>query len=128
MPTVSSLFYPYAAKIWLEHWFWCYFIAMTTDQCASPLIEGIPTACRECAGDLCLRQQVLNMALGFTESLLCLHCLAKENGKEPDEMLGDLKVYIYSRECFKSQWIKYLDESYCPSPKGCYPSVCFEEI
>ena len=43
------------------------------------------------------------------------------------EMLDDLRIYIYSRECFKSQWVKYLDESYCPSPKECYPSVCFAE-
>lgn len=100
---------------------------MKNDDCGLLLIDGISTACAECSRKLCLRQQVLNMALGFTERLLCLHCLALENDKEPDEMLADLKVYIYSRECFKSQWIKYLTESYCPSPKECYPSVCFEE-
>lgn len=93
----------------------------------SLLIEGAPSTCKRCSIRLCLRQQVLNLALGFTEAMQCLNCLAQTNGKDAAEMLDDLKIYIYSRECFKSQWVKYLDETYCPSPKECYPSVCFAE-
>ena len=70
----------------------------------------------------------MNLALGYQSDLLCLECLALESEKPPTQILDDLKAYAFSRECFKSQWVKYIDESYCPSYEECYPSVCFEEV
>ena len=100
---------------------------MKANDC-QPLIEGCASTCSSCARPLCLRQQVINLALGFVDEMRCLQCLGDENKKKPDSVLDDLMVYIHSRECFKSQWVKYLDESHCPFPKECYPSVCFKEI
>lgn len=102
------------------------FIIMTESSCHL-LIDGCPTQCCACQISLCLRQQVVNLALGFTDVMHCLNCLAQKNQKEPEFILDDLQIYIQSRECFKSQWVKYLDETFCPSPKECYPSVCFKE-
>jgi hypothetical protein len=89
------------------------------------LIEGLETSCSSCGQPLCLRQQVLNLALGTEQDLLCLACLAKENGKTREEMLVDMGPYVLSRECFYKQWRLYKSDADCPDPLGCLPKNCF---
>jgi len=89
------------------------------------LIEGLETTCCRCHSRLCLRQQVLNLALGADQDLLCLGCLAKENGKDRAQMLSDLGPYVVSRECFLKEWSKYKSEEACPDREGCLPKNCF---
>ncbi|MBX9939089.1 MAG: hypothetical protein K2Y32_07545 [Candidatus Obscuribacterales bacterium] len=89
------------------------------------LIEGLPTACAECGALICLRQQVLNLALGEDETLLCLPCLAQDNESSSEELLVRLAQYIQGRDCFLKEWSRYCDRSYCPNPDGCLPAVCF---
>ena len=97
------------------------------EQDCELLIEGCPKQCSVCDISLCLRQQVLSLALGYVKTMYCLNCLGRENQKDPAVILDDLKIYIDSREWFKRQWVKDLDDSFCPHPKECYPSVCFME-
>jgi len=89
------------------------------------LIDGLETLCCRCQAPLCLRQQVLNLALGTEEDLLCLGCIALENGKSREQMLADLGPYVVSRQCFEKEWSKYNSESACPDPLGCVPKNCF---
>lgn len=89
------------------------------------LIEDLPTHCRRCQSPLCLRQQVLNLALGEDSELLCLSCLAQDNDSQSEKLLKDVGAYISGRECFAKEWDKYLDSSFCPSPLTCYPDICF---
>jgi len=93
-------------------------------QCPQ-LIEGLETICSSCRTHLCLRQQVLNLALGAEQDLLCLNCLARENGKSREQILEDLGPYVLSRECFSREWKKYLSRDACPDPLGCLPENCF---
>jgi hypothetical protein len=90
------------------------------------LIEGLETTCALCAAALCLREQVLNLALSQTNRLLCLLCLAKDNDKPAEEVLEELKAYILTRECFAKEWVKYLDQGFCPKQSTCYPAPCFK--
>lgn len=89
------------------------------------LIEGLETGCSRCGKALCLRQQVLNLALGAEQGLLCLGCLAEDSGKEREEMLADLGPYVLSRECFLKSWRLYQSEADCPDRSGCLPKSCF---
>jgi hypothetical protein len=89
------------------------------------LIEGLETTCHQCLKKLCLRQQVLNLALGEDKDLLCLACLAQANGKASDQLLASLGPYVQSRQCFYKEWRKYASESACPDPLGCLPKSCF---
>ncbi len=89
------------------------------------LIDGLEVVCHGCGKDLCLRQQVLNLALGSEQDLLCLACLAAEHGKSRAEMLADLGPYVVSRECFLKEWSKYADVEDCPDRTGCLPKNCF---
>jgi hypothetical protein len=89
------------------------------------LIEGLPGQCLRCGRKLCLRQQVLNLALGVDDELLCLPCLAADNGKAPADLLASLGPYVQSRQCFYKEWRKYASEAACPDPLGCLPKTCF---
>jgi hypothetical protein len=89
------------------------------------LIEGLESGCSRCGKALCLRQQVLNLALGAEQDLLCLGCLARENSKEPGELLADLGPYVLSRECFAKQWRLYKSDADCPDRLACLPKECF---
>jgi len=93
-------------------------------QCLQ-LIEGLETICARCRRELCLRQQVLNLALGAEQDLLCLTCLAQDNGNSREQMLANLGPYVISRECFAREWKKYGDRGACPDPVGCLPENCF---
>jgi len=95
---------------------------------ACQLIEEIPSVCQSCAADLCLRQQVLNLALGEEKEVLCLNCLAADNNKSAEQLLQSLSEYIVSRECFAKQWRRYASRDFCPDPQGCLPTVCFGKL
>jgi hypothetical protein len=98
---------------------------MNAPQCLT--IEGLETQCQACLKPLCLRQQVINLALGHENGLSCLSCLAKAENKKPEELLSALKDYIKRRDCFSIQWKRYKDVEYCPDPENCYPKTCFQE-
>ncbi len=85
--------------------------------------------CPICKHLLCKRQEVINLALGFTQEMKCLHCLSKSAEATGDTVsfLLRMKDYVGSRQCFAKEWQKYTVESQCPSPKTCYPAQCFSE-
>lgn len=90
------------------------------------LIEDVPAACGVCGASLCLRKQVINLALGNSESMSCLICLGKEIGQSPEELLKRVKGYVHERDCFKKQWVRYESQDWCPDPDGCFPKECFQ--
>lgn len=91
-----------------------------------PLVEGAARLCHKCQAPLCLRKQVINLALGLTEEMMCLSCLGKENEQDPRELLEGLRDYIDQRECFAKQWRRYESVDYCPDRHGCISDVCFK--
>lgn len=88
-------------------------------------IEGAPAFCAECAAPLCLRKQVINLALGYADEMYCLVCLAGEKNKDPEDILVSMRDYVHLRECFRTQWLRYRNRNWCPDPKGCFPNICF---
>ncbi len=80
-----------------------------------------------CDRILCTRQEVINLALGFTEDFRCIHCLATdlEASKDAQLLLLRMKDYVNSRPCFAKEWQKYTSGKDCPSPNTCYPAPCF---
>ena len=95
------------------------------DDPAHPLVEGAARKCHRCGYLLCLRQQVINLALSNTDEMFCLNCLSKENEQTPEAVLKGIMSYIQQRDCFRKEWIRYSDVDFCPDRKGCLPSVCF---
>jgi|SRR6516162_2091578 hypothetical protein len=91
------------------------------------LLEQAPKLCSKCGKAICLRKQVINLVLGNEEEMFCLVCLGADSGQEARQVLLTAKEYIKSRDCFKKEWIKYEDKSYCPDPKGCFLTDCFAE-
>jgi hypothetical protein len=91
-----------------------------------PCIEGGRSHCSKCNSALCVRKQVINLALGNVDDMFCLICLGKDSEREPEEVLEGIKTYILSRPCFKKEWVKYPDVSYCPEPESCFPGMCFQ--
>jgi len=91
----------------------------------APLVEGAPTVCSACGAALCLRKQVINLALGNDEKMFCLGCLAKQTGQSAQSVLREIKPYAQSRECFYKEWLRYVDVQYCPDRLGCFPGECF---
>ncbi len=91
-----------------------------------PSLEVEPIACFDCGTVLCLRKQVINLALGNIDTMWCLVCLAGHNSQEPEDTLARVKAYLKGRECFASQWNRYkmID---CPDPKRCFPDTCFAD-
>lgn len=79
-------------------------------------IVDAPSACANCGQSLCLRQQVVNLALGQTERMLCLTCLATENEQSQNEILESIVPYILSRDCFAKEWRRHTSDAHCP---GC---------
>lgn len=91
------------------------------------IVEKAPLHCAQCGARLCLRKQVINLSLGNAEEMLCLVCLSNNNSKAPQEVLSQMRAYVVGRQCFRNQWLKYRNESYCPEPDNCFPDICFEE-
>jgi hypothetical protein len=87
-------------------------------------IKDLP-GCSSCSHRLCLRQKVINLALGNTEIMYCLDCLGEKENNPPERLLAKIKDYTKARECFHKEWIKYKDVSYCPEPESCFPKTCF---
>jgi hypothetical protein len=90
------------------------------------LIKEAPLFCKSCGKPLCLRKQVLNLALGYTSEMHCLVCLSKMNETTEIDLLNTTKPYILSRKCFQKEWVKYLNVDFCPDKQGCYPETCFQ--
>lgn len=90
-----------------------------------PNIEGAPGQCKTCHSALCLRKQVINLALGNTDEMYCLECLAKESDVTPADVLCNTKQYLVGRECFRKEWVKYESDGDCPDPDNCLPGFCF---
>jgi hypothetical protein len=63
--------------------------------------------CDACGVPVCERQSLMNLALDEEESLLCLPCLAKQQGANPEALLATTKRYILSRDCFKKPWLAF---------------------
>lgn len=89
-----------------------------------PLVEGAPTACKSCQAVLCLRQQVVNLALGQVDVMSCLHCLAVENEQSEADVLENIVPYILSRDCFAKEWRRFSGVEDCPVPGGCHSVLC----
>jgi len=89
------------------------------------LIAELSSKCASCGKLICLRQQVINLALGYTEELRCLICLAGEHDQTTAALLSTTKDYVMRRECFAKEWIKYKTRDFCPDKIGCIPDVCF---
>jgi hypothetical protein len=94
-------------------------------KACAPLVQGAPVACAGCSAPLCLRKQVLNLAVGNIDVMFCLQCLAQQSDQAPDELLAGMKLYVLGRDCLKKEWHKYESEDFCPAPESCYPSICF---
>jgi hypothetical protein len=92
-----------------------------------PLVDGAPRACHRCEAPLCLRKQVVNLALGLTEQMMCLECLARDNAQNARELLEGLQDYIQGRDCFAKQWRRYESVEFCPDKKNCLPDQCFQK-
>lgn len=99
----------------------------TAIACDGKLVPGAPPQCARCGAMLCGRKQVMNLALGFVDTMLCLKCLGKELDREPAEIIEQLIPYIRLRECFNKSWLAYRQVEDCPDRDGCLPAVCFEK-
>ncbi len=77
--------------------------------------------CSDCAKELCMRQQLINLAVGRADIMYCLSCLGKRENVQAEQLLAKIKHYILSRQCFQKEWIKYKDLSSCSDPENCLP-------
>lgn len=81
--------------------------------------------CHTCKSSLCLREQVINLSLGYEEKMYCLTCLGDIENQSTDSILSRLKGYIHSRQCLSTEWVKYRNISFCPKVISCLPNICF---
>lgn len=88
-------------------------------------VEPVLLTCGRCAKAICLRQHVINLALGNTEEMFCLDCLGDDGSKSGEEVLAGIKTYVLQRECFRKEWVRYENVKYCPDPEHCFPQTCF---
>jgi hypothetical protein len=95
------------------------------DVAGATLLPELPSNCSHCGKAICLRQQVINLALGYTEDLKCLICLASEHDQTPESLLASTRDYVMRRDCFSKEWIKYKTRDFCPDKLGCFPDICF---
>jgi hypothetical protein len=99
----------------------------------NPLAEKVgllpepPGECASCSQTVCLRQQLISMALGYTEKTLCLICLSNEMGRTREDILETVLPFIEKRDCFAKPWNRYENVNYCPFPKACIPDTCFQK-
>ncbi len=90
-------------------------------------VEGVATQCGNCGAALCIRKQVINLALGNAETLLCLTCLAQSEGETPASLILGMAGYIMGRDCFRKEWVRYQTVVDCPEPETCIPQTCFNK-
>jgi TusA-related sulfurtransferase len=84
---------------------------ISDDVALSCLQEEALLDCNACLAKLCLREKLINLALGRTKIMYCLYCLAKQENTPPERLLAKIKSYILSRKCFQKEWIKYMSHS-----------------
>lgn len=100
---------------------------MLSESERNECIEGGQPNCAQCRAPLCIRKQVVNLALGNVDSMFCLTCLGKDSERSAEDVLINIKGYVLSRPCFKKEWIKYPDVSACPQPVSCFAEACFAD-
>ncbi len=86
---------------------------------------GAEEACIQCGVELCRRQIVLNLALGYETEYRCISCLAKEKNQAPLKLFNYLLNYIKTRPCYMIMF----DTSRCDETRivGCsYRSSCIK--
>lgn len=100
----------------------------------NPLAEKVgllpepPANCASCAEEVCLRQQLISMALGYADKTLCLVCLAADTGRSREDVLETVLPFISKRDCFLKPWRRYENVDYCPFVDKCIPKTCFQEL
>ena len=86
-------------------------------------------SCNQCDQEICTRQVVFNLALGYTETYTCISCLAKEKNQPAQELFNYLLRYIQTRPCYMIMWEKSrCDETRmlgCPYTSSCLPKTFF---
>jgi hypothetical protein len=90
-------------------------------------VEGALTRCSECGAALCIRKQVINLAMGNVDTAFCLNCLAKIERETPESIISGLAGYIMGRDCFRKEWLRYRSVRDCPEPTTCIPQTCFNK-
>lgn len=90
-------------------------------------VAGAPTQCGRCGAALCIRKQVINLAMGNVDVLYCLNCLAEIEQETPEKLVSGLVGYIMGRDCFRKEWVRYKTIQDCPTPDACIPRTCFNE-
>lgn len=93
-----------------------------TDQ-----VEGALSTCSKCGAGLCIRKQVINLAMGNVEAAFCLVCLAQIEQETPEKVISGLVGYIMGRDCFRKECLRYSGIPDCPEPKTCIPQTCFNK-
>lgn len=91
------------------------------------LLPEPPHDCAECGKRVCLRQQLISMALGYVEKTVCLECLAKDTQRSREDVLETVLPFISNRDCFIKPWNRYQSVKHCPYPDTCIPGKCFQE-
>lgn len=81
---------------------------------STPETSFFDYSCDMCGAPVCERLQLMNLALGYEESLCCLDCLAQQQEMPPAELAEFAKSYVHSRDCFKNPWLKF---NAAPCPK-----------
>ncbi|MBX9687476.1 MAG: hypothetical protein K2X27_12285 [Candidatus Obscuribacterales bacterium] len=99
----------------------------------NPLAEKVgllpepPGFCANCNEEVCLRQQLISMALGYAELTYCLKCLAADTARTREDVLETVLPFIWKRDCFLKPWNRYENQDYCPFADSCIPSTCFQK-
>lgn len=84
---------------------------------------GNGEVCTQCGEELCRRQIVLNLALGYETEYICISCLANEKNQTPIVLFNYLLNYIKTRPCYMIMF----EKSRCDETRmlGCpYRSSC----
>ncbi len=91
---------------------------------ADELSQDMPSACKDCSAKLCLRKQVVNLALGNVDTMSCLNCLGAQSNKSASQVLEQIVPYILSRDCFAKKWRNYKDSG---TMSSCDDVCCSED-
>ncbi len=84
---------------------------------------GTEEVCAQCGAELCRRQIVFNLALGYESEYSCISCLANEKNQNPIVLFNYLLNYIKTRPCYMIMF----EKSRCDETRmlGCpYRSSC----
>jgi hypothetical protein len=79
--------------------------------------------CTQCGGELCRRQIVFNLSLGYETEYSCIACLAKDKNQTPIYLFNYVLNYIKTRPCYMIMF----EKSRCDETRmqGCpYRSSC----